>query len=181
MNNCWLNNPVSIKSGEDSAAKRRPLNSNVMPNQIREAKGHERTCCANSKTRPLAAPARWQPRRQVANGANRNRVGARKTDTCNASNYQSPATFCVRSSSAVRPLYMGTCHDRAISQTENQLQAVGSNHRPSVHAVLQLASFPAPKGVGSYTSLLAPRHNPALNLAPSGRWTALKRRRLALR
>lgn len=26
-----------------------------------------------------------------------------------------------------------------------------------------------------------PAHNPALNLAPSGRWTALKRRRLALR
>jgi hypothetical protein len=25
------------------------------------------------------------------------------------------------------------------------------------------------------------RHNPALNLAPFGRWTALKRRRLALR
>lgn len=152
-----------------------------MPNQIREAKGHEPTCCANSKTRPLAAPARWQPRRQVANGANRNRVGARKTDTCNASNYQSPATFHVRSSSAVRPLCMGNCHDRAISQTENQLQAVGTTHRTSVHAVLQLASFPSPKGVGSSTSLLAPMHNMALNPDGYKRASPALRRRLALR
>jgi len=109
-----------------------------MHNQFREDTEDERTCCANSKTRSVSAPARRHARRQVANGANRNRVGARKADTCNASNYQSPATFCVRSSRPVRPLYMGNRHDRAKSQTENQLQAVVASHRPFVHAVLQL-------------------------------------------
>ena len=67
-------------------------------------------------------------------------------------NRQSPATFIVRSSSAVRPLFVGKRHDRAISQSEVELQAVGSSYRPSVHALLQLVSNPAAKVAGPSTS-----------------------------
>lgn len=121
-----------------------------MPNPVSGDQGIRAICSAKSKTRPLFSPARWQPRRQVANGANRIRVRARTTDSCNASNYQSPATFFVRSSSAVRPLFVGNCHDRAISQAETQLQAspVSAGH---AHAAFQLVSFPALKGAGSST------------------------------
>lgn len=108
-------------------------------------------CYANSKTRPLFSPARRHARRQVANGTGQF-VFAHELLIQVASNYQSPATFHVRSSSAVRPLCMGNCHDRAISQTEVELQAVGPSYRSPVHAFLQLASKPAGKLAGSSPS-----------------------------
>lgn len=43
-----------------------------------------------------------------------------------------------------------------------ELQA-SSVHSVLAHVLLQLASFPAPFGAGSYTSFLAPMHNMALN------------------
>lgn len=115
-------------------------------------------CYANSKTRSVVSPARRHTRRKVANGASWIRVRARTTNNCNASNHQSPATFYVRSSSAVRPLFVGNCHDRAISEVETQLQANPCS-TGLAHAASQLASKPAGKPAG----LFNPMHNISVN------------------
>jgi len=122
-----------------------------MPNQFSGCQGIRVTCCANSKTRPLVSPARRHARHQVANGADRFTFACEQPIPAMPVTTKARPHFYVRSSSAVRPLFVGNIHDRAISQAEAQLQATPVS-AGRAHAVFQLASFPTPKGVGSSTS-----------------------------
>ena len=130
-----------------------------MHNQVLGRQGIRATCYANSETRPLVSPARRHARRKAANGAGRSVFAHGQSIPASPVTAKARPHFCVRSSSAVRPLYMGYCHDRAKSQVETQLQTVGAFDCPSVHAVFQLVSIPTPKGVGPLTLVFAPMHN----------------------